>query len=124
MMNPAQAYVGQMVATASPERLLVMLYDRLLLDLRRGLEAQQTGDHAGAGGHLVHAQDIVLELTASLRTDVWDGAANLAALYDWLHRELVRANVSRDTGVTEACLGVVEPLAEAWREAALSAAVG
>lgn len=124
MRNPAHAYVGQMVTTASPERLLVMLYDRLLLDLRRALAAQGSGDHAAAGIHLLHAQDIVLELTASLRTDVWAGAPTLAAIYDWLHRELVRANVSRDAGVTRDCLAAVEPLAEAWHEAALAAVAG
>lgn len=124
MGNPAQTYVGQMVGTASPERLLVMLYDRLLLDLRRALEAQRCGDHAAAGTQLLHAQDIVLELSASLRTDVWDGAPTLAALYDWLHRELVRGNVSKDPVATQNCLATVEPLAEAWRQAALTAAVG
>lgn len=124
MVNPAQAYVGQMVATASPARLLVMLYERLQLDLRRGIDAQQSGDHGAASAHLLHAQDIVLELSASLRTDVWGGAPALAAIYDWLHRELVRANVSRDVAVTRDCLAIVEPLAEAWQEAALAAAVG
>jgi flagellar protein FliS len=124
MVNPAQAYVGQMVATASPARLLVMLYERLQLDLRRSVEAQESGDHATATAHLVHAQDIVLELNASLRTDAWAGAPTLAALYDWLHRELVRANVERNAAVTRDCLAAVEPLAEAWHEAALAAAVG
>lgn len=124
MRNPAQAYVGQMVTTASPERLLVMLYDRLLLDLRRAVDAQEIRDHAAAGTHLMHAQEIVLELTASLRTDVWAGAPTLAAIYDWLHRELVRANVSRDAGVTRDCLAAVETLAEAWHEAALAAVAG
>jgi flagellar protein FliS len=123
MGNPAQAYLGQMVATASPERLLVMLYDRLLLDLRRALEAQQSGDQGTASTNLLHAQDVVLELTASLRTDVWDGASTMAALYDWLHRELVRANVNRDADATRDCLNAVEPLADAWRQAALAAAV-
>ena len=124
MVNPAQAYVGQMVATASPARLLVMLYERLQLDLRRGIDAQESGDHGAASAHLLHAQDIVLELSASLRTDVWGGAPALGAIYDWLHRELVRANVSRDVAVTRDCLAIVEPLAEAWQEAALAAAVG
>jgi flagellar protein FliS len=124
MVNPAQAYVGQMVGTASPERLLVMLYDRLQLDLRRGIDAQESGDDGAAGTHLLHAQDIVLELSASLRTDVWGGAPALAAIYDWLHRELVRANVNRDVAVTRDCLAIVEPLAEAWQEAALAAAAG
>jgi flagellar protein FliS len=124
MYNPRAAYLGQMVATASPAKLLVMLYDRLLLDLARAEEAQQREDYRAAGTDLIHAQEIVLELRSSLRTDVWDGAEDLSGLYGWLHSELVRANTSRDAAATAACRRVVEPLAEAWREAALTAVAG
>lgn len=125
MNNPRAAYMGQMVSTASPARLLVMLYDRLVLDIQRAAEAQQAGDFATASQQLLHAQEIVLELHSSLRQDVWDGAANLASIYTFLHSELVRANVQRNVEVTESCLEIVTPLADAWREAALaSLAVG
>jgi len=120
MNNPRAAYVGQMVNTASPSRLLVMLYDRLVLDLQRAAEAQRAGDFATASQNLLHAQEIVLELNSSLRHDMWDGAAKLASIYTFLHTELVRANVERKVEITESCLGIVTPLAEAWREAALT----
>ncbi len=121
MNNAARAaYVGSSVNTASPARLLVMLYDRLVLDVQRALDCQRAADHLAASGHLMHAQEIVLELQSSLRLDVWEGAEKLSAIYAWLHGELVRANVSRDVAVTEGCLTTVQPLAEAWREAALA----
>jgi flagellar protein FliS len=122
MNNPRAAYMGNSVSTANPSRLLVMLYDRLVLDLQRAVGSQRAEDFAAAAPHLLHAQEIVLELSSTLRHDVWDGAEQLAALYTWLHSELVRANVARDAAVTEGCLSVVQPLAEAWREAALTAA--
>ena len=115
-------YLGDSVATASPQQLLVMLYDRLALDLQRGETALTAGDREGAHVQLMHAQEIVLELQSALRLDVWDGAAGLSAIYTWLHRELVRANVQRDVTATTACLDLVLPLADAWREAALVAA--
>jgi flagellar protein FliS len=120
MNNPRAAYLGQSVNTASPERLLVMLYDRLLLDIQRAAEAQRNGDFATAGQQLIHAQEIVLELTSSLRLDIWEGAQQLSSIYGFLHSELVRANVKRDAAVTESCLAIVTPLADAWREAALT----
>jgi flagellar protein FliS len=112
-----------MTSTASPARLLIMLYDRLVLDLQRAIELGDLGEFLGAGRQLMHAQEIVLELQASLRTDVWDGAAQLSGIYAWLHSELVRANVQRDVAATRACLALVEPLADAWREAALAASL-
>lgn len=114
------AYMGGMVSTASPARLLVMLFDRLGADVDRAIAAQEAGDFAAAGQHLIHAQEIVLELRSSLDHDVWDGAARLDAVYGWLHRELVRANVSRDVAVTQDCKKIVDPLVETWREAALA----
>jgi flagellar protein FliS len=120
-MNPSAraAYMDASVATASPARLLVMLYERLVLDCHRALDAQRGGDHQEAHRQLLHAQDIVMELRSSLKTDAWEGAPALASLYDYLHTRLINANVKRDATITEHCLGLVQDLAQSWREAAL-----
>jgi flagellar protein FliS len=116
-------FVDDAVATASPVRLVTMLYDRLLLDLTRAVDAQQVGDRATANTQLLHAQDIVLELASSLRRDgTWDGAAGLASVYAFVHSELVGANVACDWHRTATVRGLIEPLAEAWRTAALEVA--
>jgi flagellar secretion chaperone FliS len=115
-------YLGDTVTTASPQRLLVMLYDRLALDLERGQAALADGDRRAADEHLRHAQDIVLELRSSLQVDAWEGGPRLAALYTWLIGELVQANVKADRNRLAACLQVVEPLRDAWRQAAASLA--
>lgn len=120
--DPRAAYMDASVATASPARLLVMLYERLVLDVRKGMAAQQQGDHPEAHTQLLHAQDIVLELRATLDVDAWDGGPGLASIYDFLHLQLVRANISRDVATTEGCLRLVEDLCATWREAALAAA--
>lgn len=119
--DPRATYLANTVATASPSRLLVMLCDRLCLDVQRAHEAQLADDHTSAYRELVHAQDIVAELRSSLDLDAWDGGQNLASLYDWLFITLVRANTARDASVTQACLDVVCELADTWRQAALAA---
>ncbi|MBZ5736149.1 flagellar export chaperone FliS [Nocardioides sp. TRM66260-LWL] len=119
-LNPRAAYMDASVATASPARLLVMLYERLVLDVTRALEAQRSGDLQEAHRQLVHAQDIVLELRSSLRVEEWDGAPQLASIYDFLHLQLVRANIGKDADLTEACLALVTDLCATWREAAVA----
>lgn len=121
--HPRDAYLGASVATASPQRLLVMLVDRLVLDVRRGLDAQNAGDHHEAHKQLLHAQDIVHELRTSLRPDVWDGGPRLAAIYDFLHGHLVRANVRRDPALTRECLRLATDLSNTWRQVADQAAI-
>ncbi len=120
--NVKSAYVDNSVATASPERLLVMLCDRLVLDVQRGLEAQRAGNLPESHNQLVHAQEIVTHLRSTLRVEAWDGGPGLASVYDWLHNQLIRANVSKDPAVTEGCLSIVTDLADTWRTAALQAA--
>lgn len=120
MTSPAlrSRYLTDSVSTASPARLLVMLYDRLVLDLAHAETALRDGDREAASARVQHAQEIILELRASLDLTVWEGAANLAAIYDFLLTELIGANVAGDAGRIAVAKGLVEPLAEAWREAA------
>lgn len=112
------AYGRDAVLTASPARLLTMLYDRLVLDLRRAEAAQADERWAAASEQLLHAQAIVAELMGSLDTRAWDGAADLMALYLYVHEALVTANVHRDAGRTREVLEIVVPLQETWRLAA------
>jgi flagellar protein FliS len=115
-------YLGDTVATASPQQLLVMLYDRLALDLERGQTALIAGDRETASEQLQHAQEIVMELQGSLQVDAWEGGPRLASLYTWLLTELITANVKGDLRRVGDCRKIVEPLRDAWREAAASLA--
>ena len=115
-------YMGDSVATASPQQLLVMLYDRLALDLERAEQALVDGNREAAHTQLMHAQEIVLELRASLNVEVWEGGPRLAALYAWVLGELIQANLKGDVRRVRDCRKVVEPLRDAWREAAASLA--
>jgi flagellar secretion chaperone FliS len=112
------AYGRDAVLTASPARLLTMLYDRLVLDLRRAETAQGEERWSAASEQLLHAQAIVAELMGSLDTTVWDGAEDLMALYLYVHEALVAANVHRDIARTHEVLELVVPLQETWRQAA------
>ncbi len=115
-------YLGDKVSTASPQQLLVLLYDRLALDLERAEVALEERNREEAHVQLLHAQDIVLELSSSLQVDAWEGGPRLAALYDWLHGELVLANVKGDRRRVADARRIVEPLRDAWHEAAASLA--
>jgi flagellar protein FliS len=124
-VNARNAYVDNSIGTASAPRLLVMLCDRLVLDVQRGLDAQRARNLPESHNQLVHAQEIVIHLRSTLRVEAWDGGPGLASLYDWLHNELIRANVTKDPALTEGCLSIVTDLAETWKAAAIqSAAAG
>ncbi|MBC7760597.1 MAG: flagellar protein FliS, partial [Candidatus Saccharibacteria bacterium] len=73
-------YTNDAILSASPVRLLTMLYDRLLLDLDRASLAHAEQNWALTSSHLLHAQAIVAELTSSLKVELWDGGEGLLAL--------------------------------------------
>jgi flagellar protein FliS len=113
-------YAEQAVLSATPVQLVTMLYDRLLLDLARAEKAQVGQEWAVASEQLLHAQAIIAELTSSLRVDVWDGGEGLLALYGYTSTALVNANVHRDVALAREVTGLLEPLRQAWHEAATS----
>jgi flagellar protein FliS len=119
MTNPAlrARYLAQSIATASPGQLLVMLYDRLVVDLAQAEETLRAGDRQTGSARLMHAQDILVELRGSLDLTAWEGAPGLSQLYGFLLTELIKANVRGDAEVAASCRSLVEPLRDAWREA-------
>lgn len=112
-----QQYLESQVSSASPERLVTMLYDRLLVDIDRGLAAINAQQFDAASTHLTHAQQIVAELTSSL-TDAWDGADGLRSLYVFVSGRLILANVTRSAEVAAECRALIAPLRDAWHQAA------
>ena len=124
MTSPAlrARYLNDSILTASPARLLIMLYERLVLDLAQGEAAIRAGERENASEKIQHAQEIVLELRTTLDESVWEGASGLAQIYGFLVNELIAANVNLDADKVTACRTLVEPLLEAWRQAALATA--
>lgn len=111
-------FLSDAVLSATPARLLTMLYDRMVLDLDRAEKAQRAGDTAEANVQLLHAQDILAELMVTLDVEAWSGGPALQSLYTHLMGELVQANITHDADRTQQCRAVVEPLRAAWHEAA------
>jgi flagellar protein FliS len=111
-------YNQDAILSASPSRLLTMLFDRLMLDLQRAEAAQLEQDFARATPYLLHAQDIVAELASSLDVERWDGGQGLLAVYLFSSTKLVSANIDRSIERTREVIGIMEPLRQTWHEAA------
>jgi flagellar protein FliS len=129
--NPLAAYRETRVKTASPGQLVVMLYDEALKQCDIAIELSGSGpkphpDHIEKINlALSKAQDIVTELMASLDFDAGgEIARNLFALYVWFGRELLEANISKDTARIKSVRGMLAELRGAWAEVALSSQGG
>jgi flagellar protein FliS len=130
-MNPyrsaSQAYAQDSVLTASPEKLVVMLYDGLARFLGRGAAALRAEDVAAAGTALNRAGAILDELLATLDPAAGEIAERLAEIYMFCKRELLAAQLKRDPARIERVAKLLAELREAWAtiaEAPPTAAMG
>lgn len=114
-------YTNDSVTTASPGQLVVLLYNRLVKDLHLALVGLERRDIEGAHRALRHAQEIVAELSSSLDLEVWPDGDGLLALYDYVQDRLVHANVTKSAALVAEALDLVEPLRDAFTQAAATA---
>ena len=116
--NIRAAYARDSITSASPAQALGMLYDRLLLDLRWAENCQGIGDWIAASKHIMHAQDILTELAATLKPELWSGGPALMSLYTYVLGILRTGNAWRDIEPTLEAIQLLEPLRLAWHDAA------
>jgi flagellar protein FliS len=115
--NAYNQYRQIAVTTANSEKLLLMLFDGLVIDLKQAKQAIERHDPATAHTYLMKGQNIITELMATLRMQ-YEISANLYQLYDYLRRRLIEANIRKDSVIVEEILGIVTGLRATWATAA------
>ena len=104
------------VAAASPQRLVVMLYDGAIKFLKLAIQELEAKNYAAKGQYINRAQDIINELNAVL--DLQAGgeiAENLRKLYLFMGRRLSQANTKRDPQMIQEVIGLLEELNQSWK---------
>ncbi len=117
--NPAHSYLAAAVKTASPGQLTLMLFDGMLRFLDRALEGFEHSDHKQrnelVNNNILRAQDIISELQQTLNMKVEGGLSEtLYKLYDYMFRELQKANLQKDTQPIETVHGFMKEIRDAW----------
>lgn len=108
---------------ATPIQLLNMLFARLMLDLERGRIALNERDYQQANKQLLHAQEILTELSTSLNLDGWGGARDLYSIYQWCDKSVQRGNIYKNSRYIEDAIRQLQPIQDAWKEVSTSAEV-
>lgn len=114
----AATYQRNAVMTASPEKLVKMLYDGALKNLeqaRVGLQDDETARSQEVGNALSKAMGIIGELRASLdHAAGGEIARDLDTLYEFCLDQLSKANIERTTAGVVATTDVMRTLKEGW----------
>lgn len=102
---------------ADPHRLVALLFDALLQALGNARSAMHSGDMQRKGEHILRAVRFLEEgLKAGLNTQNEDDLVlNLRGIYDYSIARLTQANFRNDIALLDEVIGLIEPLADAWK---------
>jgi flagellar protein FliS len=110
-----QTYQNISVMTAPPERLLLMLYEGLIKNIKLAKEAIEEGNPDSRRACLRKARDIVTELMSALNFEIGgEIAVNLHRLYRYINGRLIQADISPDAEPLDHAMRVVDILNDAW----------
>jgi flagellar protein FliS len=120
--DPTAAYRSAQVTTSSPAHQVVLLYEGAIRFSAQCVQKLQARDLEGAHVASVRAQAIISALRESLDLSAGDVAIRLDALYDFMLRRLVAANVAKEGGPVVEVIDLLRGLLEGWREVAAQSA--
>lgn len=100
---------------ATPHRLIQMLLEGAIEKINLAKGYMQRKEIALKGSHISWAISIIEGLRMSLDQEAGgDIATNLDALYDYMGRRLVEANLRNDTAMLDEVAGLLKEIKMAW----------
>jgi flagellar protein FliS len=120
-MNPhanpqaAQNYLKTKVFTATPEQLQLMLYDGAIRFGEQARAALEAKNYEQSYNSIARVQRIITEMQSSLKHDIApDLCKKMAALYNYIYRRLVEANIEHNMKSLEEALDLLRYQRETW----------
>ncbi len=117
--NANLRYLEASINSASPEELIIKVYDALLLFARQAIEVMESrpADIQARHDLLRRAQRACALLMGSLRLDLdSEIPVNLFRIYEFWHHQLVAANMLADPQKVRELLPLIAGMRETWVE--------
>jgi len=118
MSNPYQRYKQTSVVSATPEKLLLMLYEGAIRFTKLAIKACEEKKIAERGQNIGKTFDIVMELNNTLDHKVGGQlSAQLEQLYLYMMEQLTKANITGKSEPLKSVLTNLEILYDGWKQA-------
>ena len=113
----AQRYREADINSMTKEKMIVLLYEKIISDLEAARRAIVEQDRVEMTRKVNHSQRIVLELRNALDHSIGgEISRNLESLYDYLFHEHLEILIDQSPEHIDNCLTVLEPLLAAWQQ--------
>jgi len=116
-------YRKAVVESASPIGLVILLYDTLVGDIQRAIEAMKASDIEKRCQQLNHGFQVLQQLEGGLNMkDGGETAKNLSRLYRHIRAKLLEAQFEQSVEILTKQIALILDMREAWQTA--DAAIG
>ncbi len=113
----ADQYKQMQIKTANPGKLLLMLYQGAAKFMKLAKKNIKEGKIEASHKNIIKAQNIILELQSTLNKEQGgEIALQLESLYDFIYRELIQANLNKNTKHLDNVIPLVEELFVTYKE--------
>lgn len=114
----SENYLRNQIESASREQLLIMFYDGAVSFVTRAENAIKENNIEQRNYCINKANAIIAELSMTLDHEIGGKiAADLEALYDFMSRELIRANINNSLEPLETVQTLLTDLRSTWAQA-------
>ena len=115
--NADNAYKNNQVMGAPQKKLIIMLYDGAIRNLKLAKIAMNEKNIEKANNTIIKAQNIIVELMSTLNFEAGgDIAKNLHALYQYMYEKTIAANVEKNPDHADEVIKFLEELKEVWEQ--------
>ena len=115
-VNPMQQYQEQVLNTATPGMVTVMLFDEAAKNINLAIRAVNEQNIQVSHDSIVKAQNIYLALNGFLNDKIAI-SKSLSKLYDYLARRLAEANIKKNTAILKEVLSFTLEFRDTWKQA-------
>lgn len=120
-MTPKKAhsqYLQDQIQNASPEQILIMLYDGAIQALDESKKHIQDADPFEFTQRIIKAQKIIAELIGALKVDISpELVINLSRLYEFMYHHLVLAQRDKSSEKIAQVVQLLRGLRNSWKDA-------
>ncbi|MER2041981.1 flagellar export chaperone FliS [Desemzia incerta] len=115
--NAQNVYKQNQILNASPKKLVVLLYDGCIKNMKLAELSITENKLDQAHTALIKSQDIIAELASTLNKEQGGQVAqDLNDIYEYLMRNLIEANRTKEISIIQKNREMMEELRDAWAE--------
>ncbi|MBI4649721.1 flagellar export chaperone FliS [Candidatus Desantisbacteria bacterium] len=121
-LNGYENYLENQIVTADKGKLILIIYEAAINSIKHAINLIQNPpiNFEKTGKNIQKAEDCIFELMCSLNMEAGEISRNLYELYNFMVRNLIKADLNKDVEILKNILLMLISLNEAWEDVILN----